>query len=94
VKHEAEHPVVVIRYVPASGRDDVMLEKVQVLKGELRLAGSSDHARGELKSPTLPSRRSLQSQFPKRASQSEPGSPSPPQPLPETALRSANSPVR
>jgi hypothetical protein len=91
VKHEADQPVVVIRYVPVSGRDDVMLEKVQVVKGELHLAGSSDHARGDLRSPTLPSRRVLQSKFPKRPTQE----PSPPvAPLPETALRNANSPMR
>lgn len=92
VRHEADHPVVVIRYVPVSGREDVLLERVQVVKGELRLAGSSDHARGDLRSPTLPSRRVLQSRFPRRASQD--GASASTAPLPETALRNANGPMR
>lgn len=65
-KREGEYPVVTVRYTPTKDRDDVMLDRVQVLKGEIRLIGRSNRSRGPIALPTLPSRDVLQSQFPRR----------------------------
>jgi hypothetical protein len=70
-KREGDQPVAVIRYSPHSGRDDVKLEHLQVRKGEIRLAGRSDRAKGVVASPTLPTRKVLQSKFPRRNIQAE-----------------------
>jgi hypothetical protein len=81
-KRDGDLPVATVRYVPHSGRDDVKLERVQIRKGEIRLAGRSDRARGQVASPTLPTRKVLQSKFPRRKAQLKegvslsPGSPS------------------
>lgn len=60
------YPVVLIRYTPNLQRDDIQLEEVQIRTGQLRLAGRSDRTRGAFFRPTLPSRRVLQSTFPRR----------------------------
>jgi hypothetical protein len=60
------YPVVLIRYTPNLERDDVQLEEVQIRNGQMRLAGRSDRTRGAFLRPTLPSRRVLQSKFPRR----------------------------
>jgi hypothetical protein len=60
------YPVVLIRYTPNLDRDDVQLEEVQIRSGQMRLAGRSDRTRGAFLRPTLPSRRVLQSKFPRR----------------------------
>ncbi len=60
------YPVVLIRYTPNLERDDVQLEEVQIRAGQLRLAGRSDRTRGAFLRPRLPSRRVLQSKFPRR----------------------------
>ena len=60
------YPVVLIRYTPNLQRDDVELEEVQIRTGQLRLAGRSDRTRGAFFRPVLPSRRVLQSNFPRR----------------------------
>jgi uncharacterized protein YpmS len=60
------YPVVLIRYTPNLQREDVQLEEVQIRSGQLRLAGRSDRTRGAFLRPTLPSRRVLQSTFPRR----------------------------
>lgn len=60
------YPVVLIRYTPNLQRDDIQLEEVQIRTGLLRLAGRSDRTRGAFFRPTLPSRRVLQSTFPRR----------------------------
>lgn len=59
-------PVATLRYTPDTHRADVTLERVQIRKGEIRLVGRSDQTRGKISSPTLPTRRVLQSKFPKR----------------------------
>ena len=64
-------PVVLIRYTPNLERDDVQLEEVQIRNGQMRLAGRSDLAKGAFLRPTLPSRRVLQSKFPKRKIQED-----------------------
>ncbi len=60
------YPVVLIRYTPNLERDDVQLEELQIRNGQIRLAGRSDRTRGAFLRPTLPSRRVLQSKFPRR----------------------------
>src|SRR4051794_37232802 len=59
-------PIVTIRYTPDSARDDVKLEQIQIQSGQIRLAGRSNHARGVVRAPTLPTRKVLQSKFPRR----------------------------
>jgi hypothetical protein len=68
------YPVVLIRYSPSLERDDVQLEEVQIRNGQLRLAGRSDRTRGAFLRPRLPSRRVLQSKFPRRNIQEVPPS--------------------
>jgi hypothetical protein len=60
------YPVVVIRYTPNIDREDVELEELQILSGQIRLAGHSDRTKGAFHRPTLPSRKVLQSKFPIR----------------------------
>jgi hypothetical protein len=84
-----KHPVAVIRYTPHAGRDDVQLDRVAILKGEIHLAGRSDRTRGLVRSPTLPTRKVLQSKFPKRKVQDDDESSF----SPATALRSTANPA-
>jgi hypothetical protein len=79
-------PIAAIRYTPDTERDDVKLEQVQIQHGQIRLAGRSNHARGVVRLPILPSRRVLQSKFPRRKVQARAGSPAP-----APTLRSASS---
>jgi hypothetical protein len=79
-------PVATIRYKTHAGRDDVCLERLHVINGEIHLAGRSDRARGAVASPTLPSRRMLQSRFPRQNSQSS-------EPPPATASRNSTKPA-
>ena len=65
-KCEGELPVAVIRYTPHDGRDDVKLERIDIREGQIRLGGRSDRTRGVVRKPTLPTRRVLQSKFPRR----------------------------
>jgi hypothetical protein len=60
------YPVVVMRYTPNLSRDDVELEELQIRTGQIRLAGRSDRTRGAFHRPRLPSRKVLQSKFPRR----------------------------
>ncbi len=64
-------PVATVRFTPDADRDDVRLEQVQIRSGQIRLAGRSDRARGVVASPTLPTRRVLQSKFPRRKTQAQ-----------------------
>ena len=52
-------------------REDVRLEELQIRTGQIRLAGRSDRAKGAFYRPTLPSRKVLQSKFPRRKTQEE-----------------------
>ncbi len=86
-RDDEEHlPVATIRYTPLAGRDDVRLDRLLVINGEIRLAGRSDRSRGALASPTLPSRDVLQSKFPRRNPQTS-------EPPPATALRNSTNPA-
>ena len=81
-------PIVTIRYTPDSERDDVKLEQIQIQSGQIRLAGHSNQARGIVRMPTLPTRKVLQSKFPRRKVQARV---SPPRPAP--TLRSSARPT-
>ncbi len=65
------YPVVLIRYTPNLDRDDMQLEELQIRSGQIRLAGRSDRTRGAFFKPTLPSRKVLQSKFPRRKIQED-----------------------
>ena len=56
-------PVAIVKYTPDARRRDVILDKLQVLEGQIRMAGRSQKGRS-LARPSLPSRRVLQSTFP------------------------------
>ena len=65
-EQEGDQPVALIHYSPAPGRRDIVLERLQVQAGRIRLAGRSLRSAGAMASPMLPRRRMLQSTFPKR----------------------------
>ena len=52
--------------MPNIGRKDVVLEEIQIIEGQIRLAGRSDRSRGKIAAPRLPGRKVLQSTFPRR----------------------------
>jgi hypothetical protein len=66
------YPVVVMRYTPNLSREDVQLEELEIRSGQIRLAGRSDRAKGAFDLPRLPSRKVLQSTFPRRNFHVEP----------------------
>src|SRR6185312_2885424 len=67
-------PVVTLRYSSTSDKDDVMLDEVEILKGQIRLVGRSDRAGGVARRPLkLPTRKVLQSKFPRRNVQEQKG---------------------
>lgn len=68
--HRDGLPVATIRYDAHRDRDDVVLERVELLKGKLRLMGRSDRARGRVATPSLPDRQALESNFPRPNRQS------------------------
>lgn len=76
-EHDGDLPVAMIRYDPNAKRRDVVLEKLEILDGQIRLSGRSHRAAGRAAVLMLPSRKSLQSRFPKRTdhSSSRPTSP-------------------
>ncbi len=65
---EAGLPVALIRYRPGD-RSDVILESLNIRQGQIRLSGRSDRLQGAFAPPTLPTRRVLQLNFPKRNTQ-------------------------
>lgn len=66
------YPVVQLHYTPALHREDVRLDDVEIRAGQIRLAGRSDRTRGAFFRPRLPSRRILQSTFPREIFQFPP----------------------
>ena len=60
------YPVVLIRYTPEPPSRRRPARGAADPTGQLRLAGRSDRTRGAFLRPTLPSRRVLQSKFPRR----------------------------
>lgn len=55
-------PVAIVKYSPDARRRDIVLDKLQVLDGQIRLAGRSSKGRA-LATPSLPNREVLQSTF-------------------------------
>ena len=60
---DGEFPMAIVKYTPNLHRRDVILDRLQVLDGQIRLAGRSNKGRS-VASPSLPSRRALQGVFP------------------------------
>lgn len=71
--HEEGLPVAQIRFRPDQVRSDVVLEKLKIRQGQIRLSGRSDRLEGAMVAPRLPSRRLLQLNFPRRNTQSRAG---------------------
>jgi hypothetical protein len=67
-EQDGDLPVALIRYDPNAKRQDVVLEKLEILDGQIRLSGRSDRSAGRA-ALILPSGKSLQSRFPKRSDQ-------------------------
>jgi hypothetical protein len=63
---EDDMPVALIRYNPAHGRSDVVLERLTIRRGAIRLSGRSDRLLGSAVTPSLPDRNLLQLNFPRR----------------------------
>jgi hypothetical protein len=82
-------PVVTARYLPDSEREDVSLERVEIRTGQLRLVGRSNRIKGTVLSPKLPTRKVLQSRFPRRKTQVRDGVSAVPEPI----LRSSAAPT-
>ncbi len=57
-------PVALIRYTTDPGRADIVLEQLRVQEGSISLVGRSNRTRGAVALPALPSRKSLQHNFP------------------------------
>ena len=62
-------PVALIRYRPDEGRSDVVLERLNIRRGQIRLSGRSDQHEGTAVRPVLPTRKILQLNFPRRNTQ-------------------------
>ena len=65
-ERDGDLPMAIIRYTPHGERDDVVLERLQIGGGRIRLAGRSHGGKGIVRAPTLPTRKVLQSKFPRR----------------------------
>jgi hypothetical protein len=88
---QAGIPVAMIRYTTDPQRTDIVLERVEILEGRLRMAGRSQPALGRIANPTLPNRRVLQSTFPRWKRQPASSDVTLPRPT-ESTLRSHTSP--
>jgi hypothetical protein len=60
---DGDCPMAIVKYSPYRTRRDITLDRLQVLDGQIRLAGRSSKGRA-VATPSLPSRRVLQSNFP------------------------------
>jgi hypothetical protein len=65
-EREGHLPVALIRYSPHSRRRDIVLEQLEVLNGQIRLSGRSDRRAGAATTLRLPTKRVLQSTFPRQ----------------------------
>jgi hypothetical protein len=74
-ERDGDLPVAIVHYTPDPRRDDIVLEALEIRPGQIRLGGRSNKSRGAIASPTLPSRRFLQSTFPQPKAQPKPSSP-------------------
>ena len=60
---DGDSPMAIVKYTPEPRRRDIILDKLQILDGQIRLAGRSSKGQS-VASPSLPSRKVLQSTFP------------------------------
>ena len=60
---DGDSPMAVVKYTPDPRRRDVILDKLRVLDGQIRLSGRSSKGKS-VAAPSLPKRRVLQSTFP------------------------------
>ena len=63
---DGDLPVATIKFAPGRGRSDIVLERLSVRPGQIRLSGRSDRLEGSFVAPSLPTRRVLQLNFPRR----------------------------
>lgn len=76
---DGRSPVAFLQYRSEPDKNGFVLERIQLLEGQLRMSGRSDPSRGKASGPTLPNRRILQSRFFRRNRQAAPeGGPPPP----------------
>lgn len=61
---DGDLPVATVRYRAGRARDDVVLERIRIREGQIKLSGRSNRATAS--APTLPGRRALQENFPRR----------------------------
>jgi hypothetical protein len=64
-------PVATIRYKAGKSRTDVVLERLSIREGQIKLSGKSNKT-ATAAAPKLPTRQGLQENFPKRKSQVDP----------------------
>lgn len=83
---DGDLPMATIRYKAARNRKDVVLERIRIREGQIKLSGRSNNATASL--PTLPSRQSLKANFPRRNIQDDE-----PPPVPEAEAVPADSPA-
>ena len=83
-------PIASINYQSAKNVKAIILERIQVAKGQIRLTGRSIKAEGRVATPGLPDKQALQREFPKTKTQpgADPESP------PSDVVRSEARPVR
>jgi hypothetical protein len=62
-------PVARIRFHPSQDRTDIVLEQLNVRKGQIRFSGRSDRLQGTAVKPKLPTRKILQMNFPRQNTQ-------------------------
>jgi hypothetical protein len=68
---EDDLPVATIRFGQDHGRSDIVLERLSVRQGQIRLSGRSERLQGAFIAPSLPDKRVLQLNFPKRNRQAD-----------------------
>jgi hypothetical protein len=77
-EHDGKTPVALIHYQAHHRRRDIVLERLDVRNGEIRLSGRSDRRAGSAAMISLPTRRDLQMTFPRRKDQAPKGPAEPP----------------
>lgn len=80
-------PVARVAYHAQKDRKDVVLERIHVIKGQIKLSGRSTREAGPVAGPRLPDTKVLQRELPKRNTQDAP-------PIAPEVTRSEAGPVR
>ncbi len=82
---DGDLPVATIRYRADRARNDIVLERVSLREGQIRLSGRSNRA-VTASTPTLPNRQLLKRNFPPRKVQSDVEPPPAPEALPSPEI--------